>query len=239
MLILPYIQNVNIESFFWNLILNILHSSIWTLSLALSICQYWPYETSHLTAKTFFIILTIINRYHFLTKPKWTTLKNFILHHYVKSVQIRSFFWSVFSCIRTEYGELLHKSTYSFQIQENTDQRKLRIRTLFTQCMRQLLAMTKILLGWQNRLKLFLKLNPYSLILLEVSRKELSPQVSQKSLKTCKSNCKILLKLQKLNIINKFQKSYVIHLWALNVIGRYEKDSLIEQNSLYSTNLPW
>ena len=27
-------------------------------------------------------------------------------HHCVKSVQIRSFFWSVFSCIRTEYGDL-------------------------------------------------------------------------------------------------------------------------------------
>ena len=27
--------------------------------------------------------------------------------HCVKSVQIRSFFWSVFSCIRTEYGEIL------------------------------------------------------------------------------------------------------------------------------------
>ena len=26
--------------------------------------------------------------------------------HYVKSVQIRSIFWSVFSCIRTEYGDL-------------------------------------------------------------------------------------------------------------------------------------
>ena len=29
--------------------------------------------------------------------------------HYVKSVQIRSFFWSVFSCIRTEYGDLRSK----------------------------------------------------------------------------------------------------------------------------------
>ena len=28
--------------------------------------------------------------------------------HWVKSVQIRSYFWSVFSCIRTEYGNLLH-----------------------------------------------------------------------------------------------------------------------------------
>ena len=26
--------------------------------------------------------------------------------HYVKSVQIRSFFWSIFSCIRTENGDL-------------------------------------------------------------------------------------------------------------------------------------
>ena len=26
--------------------------------------------------------------------------------HYVKSVQIRSYFWFVFSCIRTEYGDL-------------------------------------------------------------------------------------------------------------------------------------
>ena len=34
--------------------------------------------------------------------------KHFKLKHYfwhcVKSVQIQSFFWSVFSCIRTEYG---------------------------------------------------------------------------------------------------------------------------------------
>ena len=28
-------------------------------------------------------------------------------YHFVKRVQIRSYFWSVFSCIRTEYGDLL------------------------------------------------------------------------------------------------------------------------------------
>ena len=38
--------------------------------------------------------------------------------HCVKSVQIQSHFWSVFSCIGTEYGELLRKSPYSVQIQE-------------------------------------------------------------------------------------------------------------------------
>ena len=54
--------------------------------------------------------------------------------HCVKSVQIRSFFWSVFSCIRTEYGDWRSKSPYSVQIQENADQKKFRIWTLFTQC---------------------------------------------------------------------------------------------------------
>ena len=33
----------------------------------------------------------------------------------------------MFSLTRTEYGDLLHKSSYSLQIRENTDQKKLRI----------------------------------------------------------------------------------------------------------------
>ena len=53
--------------------------------------------------------------------------------HCVKSIQIRSFFWSVFSCIRTEYGDLRSKFPYSAWMQEIMDQEKLRIRTLFTQ----------------------------------------------------------------------------------------------------------
>ena len=51
----------------------------------------------------------------------------------VKSVQIPSFFWSVFSCIRTEYKDLLCKSLYSLRTQENTEQNKLCIWTIFTQ----------------------------------------------------------------------------------------------------------
>ena len=39
-------------------------------------------------------------------------------------------FLSVFSCIQIEYGDLLRKSPYSVQRQENTDQKKLRIWTL-------------------------------------------------------------------------------------------------------------
>ena len=51
----------------------------------------------------------------------------------MKSVQIRSFFWSVFSRIRTEYGEIRNISPYSVRMWENTDQKKLCIWTLFTQ----------------------------------------------------------------------------------------------------------
>ena len=53
--------------------------------------------------------------------------------HCVKSVQIASFFWSVFSSNWTDHGDLLRKSPYSVQTQENTDQKKIRIWTLFTQ----------------------------------------------------------------------------------------------------------
>ena len=52
----------------------------------------------------------------------------------MRSVQIRNFFWSVFSCIRTEYGDLLPTSSYSARIQENTDREKLSIWTFFMQC---------------------------------------------------------------------------------------------------------
>ena len=51
----------------------------------------------------------------------------------MKIVQIRSFFWSVFSRIRTEYGEIRSISPYSVRMRENTDQKKLHIWTLFMQ----------------------------------------------------------------------------------------------------------
>ena len=67
---------------------------------------------------------------------KWNThsTEKYLPLYCVKSVQIRSFFWSVFFCIRTEYEDLLRKSPYSVRIQENTDHKKLRIWILFTQC---------------------------------------------------------------------------------------------------------
>ena len=41
----------------------------------------------------------------------------------VKNVQIRIFFWSAFSRIRTEYVDLWSKYPYSVQMWENTDQK--------------------------------------------------------------------------------------------------------------------
>ena len=63
----------------------------------------------------------------------------------MKSIQIRSFFCSVFSRIRTEYGETHRISLYSVQMRENTDQKKLRICTLFTQC--------QTVMSWSSRKK--------------------------------------------------------------------------------------
>ena len=51
----------------------------------------------------------------------WDCNSQLIGWHSVKSVQIRSSFWSVFSCIRTEYGDLRSNSKYSVRIQKNTD----------------------------------------------------------------------------------------------------------------------
>ena len=61
------------------------------------------------------------------------------IYHCVKSVRIWSFFWSVFSRIRTEYGEIRSISPYSVRMRENTDQKELRIWTLFTQCILKVL----------------------------------------------------------------------------------------------------
>ena len=52
------------------------------------------------------------------------SLKILTMHHCVKSVQMRSFVWSAFSFIWTEWRDLLRKSLYSVRIQENTDQKK-------------------------------------------------------------------------------------------------------------------
>ena len=68
------------------------------------------------------------NQKFFFTFISWWDL------HCVKSVQTRSFFWSVFSHNRNEYEMILCISPYSVRMRENTSQKKLRIWTLFTRC---------------------------------------------------------------------------------------------------------
>ena len=63
-------------------------------------------------------------------------LFKYIFHYYItlrEKCQIRSNFWSLFSLIRTEYGEILCISPYSVRMRESTDQKLLRIWTLFSQ----------------------------------------------------------------------------------------------------------
>ena len=66
---------------------------------------------------------------------------------FVKFVQIRSFFWPVFSRIRTEYREILRISPYSVRIRENTDHKKGRIWAHFTQCQFAVLHSSKVSLN--------------------------------------------------------------------------------------------
>ena len=78
------------------------------------------------------MVLINLKTFVVVDKGKWFIL--FIsIRHCLKSFQIRSSFSFSFSCIRTEYGDLPRKSQYSVGIQENMDQKKLRIWTLFTQ----------------------------------------------------------------------------------------------------------
>ena len=92
----------------------------------------------------FFVLLEIISQYLeiVIVRGVFRTLSNMIelFNNIVKSVPIRSFFWSAFSRIRTEYGEIRSISPYSVRMRENTDQKKLRIWTHFTQYRWQLLA---------------------------------------------------------------------------------------------------
>ena len=62
----------------------------------------------------------------YLGRLFWLPLKTglpLMKNHSVKSVQVRSFSWSVFSRIRTEYREMRSILPYSVQMRENTDQK--------------------------------------------------------------------------------------------------------------------
>ena len=69
----------------------------------------------------FFHVFTIGNELTSLSINRLANMEGFFERHCVKSVQIRIYFWSVFSCIWTEYGEI-----WSLRIQ--SEYRKIRTR---------------------------------------------------------------------------------------------------------------
>ena len=54
----------------------------------------------------FFQIFTIANELTGFSISRLANMEDFFKRHCVKSVQIRIYFWSAFSCIWTEYGEI-------------------------------------------------------------------------------------------------------------------------------------
>ena len=65
---------------------------------------------------TFFIETSMITFTFTLHKARYLHLAVLEINS-LKSAQIRCFFWSVFSCIPTEYGNLRSESLYSIQMQ--------------------------------------------------------------------------------------------------------------------------
>ena len=58
-----------------------------------------------------------------LLKNKWHEEQKYLSITLPEKCPYLDFFWSVFSPIRTEYGEILHISPYSVRMRENTDQK--------------------------------------------------------------------------------------------------------------------
>ena len=99
------------------------------------ICTSWNWKLSQIEfltedadplLKTFFLqaffhIFTIANELTGFSISRLADMEDFFKRHGVKSVQIRIYFWSVFSCIWTEYGEI-----WSLHIQ--SEYRKIRTR---------------------------------------------------------------------------------------------------------------
>ena len=131
-----------------------LYSLLVTCYFSLAYCYFFPTSCYFLLVTRYSLLFTryslpfILTRYfftHYLLL-KWRHLKMLVVaviswiflklyhlkYHCVKCVQMRSFFLSVFSRIRTEYGEIRSISPYSVRIQENTDQKKHHIWTLLT-----------------------------------------------------------------------------------------------------------
>ena len=87
----------------------------------------------------------------------------------MKSVRIRSSFWSVFSRSRTEYGDSQCESLYSVQMRENTDHKNSAYAIFYTVSLPKifLISITKAKL--QNILQALCVDRLLDLVLLKIS----------------------------------------------------------------------
>ena len=108
-------------------------SFIWRCFAAVSVLKTWK-QKKEIRSKPRWKSESGCDFYFLLLQKLMLSSNCEHLLHCLKSVQIRSFFRSVFTRIRIEYGKILRISPYSVRMRENTDQKKLGIWTLFTQC---------------------------------------------------------------------------------------------------------
>ena len=88
---------------------------------------YWrkAYFYGNSSFKYFYSFLAICFNLEAKTESFDIFLKNYSLR---KNCPCSEFFWSVFSRIRTEYGDLRSKSPYSFRMRETTNQKNSKYR---------------------------------------------------------------------------------------------------------------
>ena len=82
---------------------------LWLLPCCMAVATYFCYEKVHRRTTRTAIVSYLLK-----------TVTLFRLISTAWNVQIRSFCWSVFSRIRTEYGKVRSISPYSVQMRENT-----------------------------------------------------------------------------------------------------------------------
>ena len=92
------------------------------------------FATQDETSETLVETLSIITLWYQKSKPicflvdnckeEITAIKT-LFPNCIKSVQMQSFLWSLLSCIRTEYRDLILKSPSAVRIKEKKDQKKI------------------------------------------------------------------------------------------------------------------
>ena len=108
--------------------------SRWLFSHNSSIIDIWEYpKFAYFSSHTFSLHMFLTCGALLFSKQIFKSLKINNFHTlFKKCPNTEFFFWSVFSCIRTKYGDLLRKYQCSVRMQENTNQKKIRIWTHFT-----------------------------------------------------------------------------------------------------------